>query len=315
MLVDGRWNGDWQPLQAKDAKGGFVRQASSFRNWVTPDGRPGPTGEGGFAAEPGRYHLYVALTCPWASRALIARRLKGLEGVVAVTVVDPVMTGQGWRFGDYPGSAPISSTARPICTRSTRAPIRITPAARPCRRCGTGRADDRQQRIGRHRQDVQRRLRRARRTPLDLYPSDIASEIDALNDQMYDGLNNGVYRAGFAATQVAYEDAFKQVFATLDALEARLVDGRRFLFGDRFTESDIRAFVTLVRFDVAYHGVFKCNRKRIVDYPALQAYLCACSTGTGFARRCRSTTSSAAIIRSSRSTPTASRRSGRTFRD
>ena len=110
-------------------------------------------------------------------------------------------------------------------------------------------------------------------SPLDLYPSDIASEIDALNDQMYHGLNNGVYRAGFATTQVAYEDAFKQVFATLDALDARLVDGRRFLFGDRFTESDIRAFVTLVRFDVAYHGVFKCNRKRIVDYSALQAYL------------------------------------------
>ena len=106
MLVDGQWSGDWQPVQAKDAKGGFVRQASSFRNWVTPDGRPGPTGEGGFAAEAGRYHLYVALTCPWASRALIARRLKGLEGVVAVTVVDPVMTGQGWRFGDYPGSGP-----------------------------------------------------------------------------------------------------------------------------------------------------------------------------------------------------------------
>ena len=117
MLVDGRWSGDWQPVQAKDAKGGFVRQASSFRNWVTPDGRAGPTGEGGFAAEAGRYHLYVALICPWASRTLIARRLKGLEGVVAVTIVDPVMTGQGWRFGDYPGSDARSRQRRDLSAR------------------------------------------------------------------------------------------------------------------------------------------------------------------------------------------------------
>ena len=282
MLVDGKWNGDWQPVQAKDAKGGFVRQELSFRNWVTPDGRPGPTGEGGFAAEPGRYHLYVALICPWASRTLIARRLKGLEGAIAVTVVEPVMTGQGWRFGDYPGSGPdlvngatylheIYTRADPHYTGRATVPVLWDRAKRTI--------------VNNELADIVRMFNvgfgALAELPLDLYPSDIAAEIDSLNDQMYGGLNNGVYRAGFATTQVAYEDAFKQVFATLDALEARLADGRRFLFGDRFTESDIRAFVTLVRFDVAYHGVFKCNRRRIVDYPALQAYLLRVLDGNG----------------------------------
>jgi putative glutathione S-transferase len=261
-------------VQAKDAKGGFVRQESSFRNWVTPDGSPGPTGEGGFAARTGRYHLYVALICPWASRALIARRLKGLEGALAVTVVEPVMTGQGWRFGDDPGSGPdlvngatylheIYTRADPHYTGRATVPVLWDKAKRTI--------------VNNESADIVRMFNigfgALADSSLDLYPSDIANEIDALNDAMYNGLNNGVYRAGFATTQIAYEDAFKQVFATLDALEARLADGRRFLFGERFTESDIRAFVTLVRFDVAYHGVFKCNRKRIVDYPALQAYL------------------------------------------
>ena len=282
MLVDGRWNGDWQPVQAKDAKGGFVRQESSFRSWVTPDGSPGPTGEGGFAAQAGRYHLYVALICPWASRALIARRLKGLEGALAVTVVEPVMTGQGWRFGDDPGSGPdlvngatylheIYTRADPHYTGRATVPVLWDKAKRTI--------------VNNESADIVRMFNigfgALADSSLDLYPSDIANEIDALNDAMYNGLNNGVYRAGFATTQIAYEDAFKQVFATLDALESRLGDGRRFLFGDRFTESDIRAFVTLVRFDVAYHGVFKCNRRRIVDYPALQAYLLRVLDGNG----------------------------------
>jgi putative glutathione S-transferase len=274
MLVDGKWSADWQPVQAKDAKGGFVRQDSQFRNWVTPDGKPGPTGEGGFAAEAGRYHLYVALICPWASRTLIARRLKGLEGIVSVGVVEPAMTGQGWRFGDYPGSGPdavngatylheIYTRADPHCSGRATVPVLWDRVGRTI--------------VNNESADIVRMFNTGFGAladgALDLYPSDIADEIDSLNDWMYGGLNNGVYRAGFATTQIAYEDAFKQVFATLDALEDRFADGRRFLFGDRFTESDIRAFVTLVRFDLAYHGVFKCNRKRIVDYPALQAYL------------------------------------------
>jgi glutathionyl-hydroquinone reductase len=137
MLVEGRWSENWQPIQAKDAKGGFVRQASSFRNWVTPDGSPGSTGEGGFAAEAGRYHLYVALTCPWASRTLIARKLKGLEAAIDVSVVEPAMTPQGWRFGDYPGAGRDPSMARPISMKSTPRPILTSPDAPPFRCCGT----------------------------------------------------------------------------------------------------------------------------------------------------------------------------------
>ncbi len=271
---------------------------------MTPDGRPGPTGEGGFAAEAGRYHLYVALICPWASRTLIARRLKGLEGVIAVAVVDPVMTGQGWRFGDDPGAGPDlvngATYLHEIYTRADphytgRATVPVLWDRRSGRSSTTNRPTSSGCSTPASARSPNRRLIYIHLILLD--------EIDALNDQMYGGLNNGVYRAGFATTQVAYEDAFKQVFATLDALEARLADGRRFLFGDRFTESDIRAFVTLVRFDVAYHGVFKCNRRRIVDYPALQAYLLRVLDWRGDSRRrCRSTTSSAAIMRSSRST-------------
>jgi glutathionyl-hydroquinone reductase len=274
MLVEGRWSENWQPIQAKDAKGGFVRQASSFRNWVTPDGSPGSTGEGGFAVEAGRYHLYVALTCPWASRTLIARKLKGLEAAIDVSVVEPAMTPQGWRFGDYPGAGrdPING-ATYIHEIYTKADPRFT-----------GRAtvpvlwDKRQQTIVNNESaDILRMFNAGFGTlakgALDLYPSDITKEIDALNARLYDNLNNGVYRAGFATTQVAYDEAFAQVFATLDFLAERLADGRKFLFGERFTETDIRAFVTLVRFDVAYHGAFKCNLRRIVDYPALQAYL------------------------------------------
>jgi glutathionyl-hydroquinone reductase len=273
MLVEGRWQGDWQPLQAKDEKGGFVRQSSTFRNWVTVSGEPGLTGEGDFRAQADRYHLYVALTCPWASRALMARKLKKLESVIDVTVAEPAMTSQGWRFADSPGAGrdlvngatylhEIYAKADPRFTGHATVPVLW----------------DKQRRtiVNNESADILRIFNAGfgalADDRVDLYPFDIASEIDALNAQLYDGLNNGVYRAGFATTQAAYDEAFDGVFATLAMLEARLADGRRFLFGDRFTETDIRAFVTLVRFDVAYHGVFKCNLRRIVDYPALSAY-------------------------------------------
>ncbi|THD46262.1 MAG: glutathione S-transferase family protein [Bradyrhizobium sp.] len=274
MLVEGQWKGDWQPLQAKDAKGGFVRQTSSFRNWVTPDGQAGPTGEGDFRAEAGRYHLYVALTCPWASRALIARKLKGLEAAIDVSVVEPALTAQGWRFGDYPGATRDAVNGatymREIYTRADpRFTGRATVPVLWDKRRGTI--------VNNESADILRMFNSGfgalADNRFDLYPSDIAGEIDALNAQLYDGLNNGVYRAGFATTQLAYEEAFAQVFATLDLLAARLADGRKFLFGERFTETDIRAFVTLVRFDAAYHGLFKCNLRRLIDYPALQVYL------------------------------------------
>jgi putative glutathione S-transferase len=273
MLVDGQWSSDWHPLQATDAKGGFVRQVASFRHWVTPDGRPGPTGEGGFAAEAGRYHLYVALICPWASRTLIGRKLKKLDDVISVTVAEPMMTPQGWRFGDFPGAGPdtvngavhvheLYTLADPHFTGRATVPVLWDKKRRTI--------------VNNESADILRMLNSGfgplADASLDLYPADLAEEIDALNERLYARLNNGVYRAGFATSQIAYEEAFHDVFGMLDELEARLAD-RRYLLGDRLTETDVRAFVSLVRFDVAYVGIFKCNKRRIVDYPALQAYL------------------------------------------
>ncbi|MHB2167760.1 glutathione S-transferase family protein [Alsobacter sp. R-9] len=269
MLVDGKWTDAWQPVQAKDEKGGFVRQVSSFRSWVTPDGTPGPTGEGGFAAEAGRYHLYVALICPWASRTLIARALKGLDGAVSVSVVAPELTDQGWRFpegGDAVNGATyvhqLYTQAAPTFTGRATVPVLWD------RHRGTI--------VNNESADIVRMLNDgfgALADPsVDLYPADLRPQIDALNERIYPALNNGVYRTGFATTQAAYEEAFAEVFAALDEMEERL-SGRRFLFGDRLTETDIRLFVTLVRFDAAYHSLFKCNLRRVADYPALSRFI------------------------------------------
>lgn len=273
MLVDGKWSANWQPVQATDAKGGFVRQISGFRSWITPDGSAGPTGEGGFKAEAGRYHLYVALICPWASRTLIARKLKGLESAVSLSVVEPIMTDQGWRFGDYPGATPDSVTgATHIHEIYTKADPHYT-----------GRATvpvlwDKERRtiVNNESAEILRIFNSGfgdLASGPDLCPEALRPVIDALNDRIYPALNNGVYRAGFATTQAAYEEAFRDVFTTLDWLEARLAGDGPFLTGDAFTEADIRLFVTLVRFDAAYFGLFKCNLRRLVDYPALSAYL------------------------------------------
>lgn len=272
MLVDGKWVANWQPVQKADEKGRFVRQTSSFRNWVTPDGSPGPTGEGGFKAEAGRYRLYVALICPWASRTLIARVLKGLEELIPVTVLNPVLTDQGWAFGGYPGADmdPLFD-ATYMHELYTRADPHFT-----------GRATvpvlwDMKQgvMVSNESADILRMFDTAFEhlapSGLRLYPADLADEIDALNARIYDGLNNGVYKAGFAGTQGAYDEAVEAVFATLDELEGRLTGV--YLFGDRLTETDIRTFVTLIRFDAAYHGIFKVNRRRIADYPRLQGYM------------------------------------------
>ncbi len=273
MLVNGKWSADWHPVQAKDAKGGFVRQTSTFRNWITTDGSAGPTGQGGFMAEAGRYHLYVAFICPWASRTLITRKLKGLEQAVSVSVVEPALTAQGWRFGDYPGSNrdevngatylhEIYTRADPIFTGRATVPVLWD--------------QQRQTIVNNESADIVRMLNSGFGAladgRIDLYPEDLRSEIDALNDAIYPRLNNGVYRAGFATTQEAYEEAFWDVFGTLDELEARL-EGNAFLLGDRLTETDVRLFVTLIRFDAAYHGLFKCNLRRVADYPRLTAHL------------------------------------------
>ena len=274
MLVNGKWVADWQPVQAKDEKGGFVRQTSTFRHWVTPDGSAGPTGEGGFAAEAGRYHLYVALICPWASRTLIGRRLKKLDEVISVSVVEPVLGDQGWRFGDYPGADRDDLNG---ATYLHQIYVRADPAV-------NGRATvpvlwDRKRNtiVNNESADILRMLNSGfgdlADDAIDLYPADLAEAIDAANARIYPGLNNGVYRTGFATTQEAYEEAFALVFATLDELEAQLGDGRAWLLGERFTEADVRLFVTLVRFDAVYHGLFKCNLRRLADYPALHAYM------------------------------------------
>lgn len=275
MLVDGTWSKQWSPKDGEDG-GRFERKPSSIRNWVTPDGSPGPTGRGGFKGEAGRYHLYVALICPWACRTLMARRLKRLEALIDVSVVEPRMTDQGWRFGagagDLPGSTPDalfgSTYMHEVYTRSD--PHYTGRATVPVLWDGASGTI-----VNNESADILRMFDTAFAalapdTP-SLYPADLRGAIDALDDDVYARLNNGVYRAGFATEQGPYEDACRDVFATLDALEARLATGP-YLFGDRLTESDVRLFVTLIRFDVAYHGNFKCNLRRIADYPGLQAF-------------------------------------------
>ena len=272
MLMGGKWMENWQPVQKADKDGRFVRQTSSFRNWITPDGSPGPTGEGGFRAEPGRYRLYVALICPWASRALIARKLKGLDDMIPVTIVNPTLTDQGWSFGGFPGADrdPLfgSHYMHEIYTRADPN--------------FTGRATvpvlwdiKRDVMVNNESADILRMFDTAFEhlvpSDLRLYPAHLAAEIDALNPRLYDLLNNGVYKAGFASSQPAYEEALEGVFAMLGELEARLSGD--YLFGNSLTETDIRAFVTLIRFDATYHGLFKTNRPQVKDYPRLTDYV------------------------------------------
>ena len=274
MLVNGIWKEDWQPVQGSDEQGRFIRQTSKFRNWITPDGSPGPTGTGGFKAQEDRYHLYVAYICPWASRTLITRELKGLTDVIGVTAVNPRLSAQGWQFGGYPDAHPDPlNGARYMHELYTKADPSISGRATvPVlwdKENGTI--------VSNESADIARMLNSAFAGSVsqgpDLYPWDLASDIDALNDDLYTHLNNGVYQAGFAATQQAYEEAFEHVFSTLDRMESRLSDGRNFLFGDRLTETDVRLFVTLIRFDPAYHGLFKCNRNALRSMPFLHAYM------------------------------------------
>ena len=255
-----------------NSAGDFIREASTFRHWVTPDGGPGPSGEGGFAAEPGRYHLYVSYACPWAHRTLIVRALKGLESVVPVSVVHPLMPPESWVFGDYPGATPDRvhgfQTLRQLYAHAAPgfAGLVTVPVLYDTRR---------QVIVNNESSEIIRMLNGAfdawGRRELDLYPEPLRAELDAVNALVYEHVNNGVYRAGFASTQVAYEAAYDRLFETLDDLEQRL--GRqRYLVGDRITEADWRLFTTLVRFDAVYYGHFKCNRRRLIDYPSLWAY-------------------------------------------
>jgi putative glutathione S-transferase len=253
MLVDGKWTEDWHPVQAKDARGGFVRQTSSFRRWV---------GTPGLEPERGRYRLIVSLTCPWASRTLIARKLKQLDGAIDVSIVEPELGPRGWRFADGRTLADVYVAADPHYTGRATVPVLW---------------DEKLQTIVNNESaDIVRMFNASfaglASDEFDLYPAALRPEIDALEEDAYRRLNNGVYRAGFATTQAAYEEAVGEVFAMLDALEARLTDHDH-LVGDALTEADIRVFVTLVRFDLAYHGLFKCNLRRVADYPHLAVYV------------------------------------------
>jgi putative glutathione S-transferase len=270
LLVDGRWHDRWYDTAA--TQGRFVRGESQFRSWVTADGAPGPSGAGGFAAAPGRYHLYVSYACPWAHRTLIMRALKGLEGVISVSVVHWLMRERGWTFDDGPGVVPDTvNGAAALHEVYTRADPdysgRVTVPVLWDR--------ERETIVSNESSEIVRMFNSAfdgaGAAPGDYYPHALRAEIDALNERIYDSVNNGVYKAGFATRQEPYEEAFDALFDTLDWLERRLA-GRRFLTGPTLTEADIRLWTTLVRFDPVYHGHFKTNRRHLYEYPALWAY-------------------------------------------
>jgi glutathionyl-hydroquinone reductase len=271
LLIDGEWHDRW--YDTDESGGRFRRQESRFRNWVTADGSPGATGEGGFAAEPGRYHLYVSLACPWAHRTLILRELKGLAPLVDVSVVHWRMREHGWTFDDGPGVR-----ADPI--HRARFLHQVYTAADPR---FTGRVTvpvlwDRQREtiVSNESAEIIRMFNgafdRVGARPGDFYPQPLRADIDRFNARIYETVNDGVYKAGFATTQQAYEEAVGPLFDSLDWLDDHL-SRNRWLCGSRPTEADIRLFTTLIRFDAVYVGHFKCNRRRIDDHPALSGYV------------------------------------------
>lgn len=270
QLVDGNWSA---ANRWASADGAFRRAETTFRNWVTPDGAPGPTGGGGFAAGSARYHLYVSYACPWAHRTLIFRSLKGLVPHIGLSVVHPDMLADGWTFAtDFPGT-----TGDGLHGQTFLRDLYTRAAPQMSGRVTVPVLWDRQREtiVSNESAEIIRMFNSAfdglTGNRDDYWPEPLRAGIEEVNALVYDGVNNGVYRAGFATTQAAYDAAVRQVFDTLDQLETRLAD-RRWLMGDALTEADWRLFVTLVRFDMVYHLHFKCNRRRIIDYPNLWAY-------------------------------------------
>jgi len=270
LLVDGRWQDKWYE-SSKD--GAFQREQAQRRHWLTADGKPGPTGVGGFAAEPGRYHLYVSLACPWAHRTLILRKLKGLENLIDVSVVSWLMLENGWTFDKALGS-----TGDKLDHFDFMHQRYTADTADYSGRVTVPVLWDKQQKriVNNESSEIIRMFNSAfddlTGNDLDFYPAPLRGEIDALNERIYPAVNNGVYRAGFATSQQAYEQAFDEVFAELDRLEL-LLGANRYLAGEYLTEADIRLFTTLIRFDAVYYGHFKCNLRRIADYPNLSNWL------------------------------------------
>ncbi|MGM0769440.1 MAG: glutathione S-transferase family protein [Pseudomonadota bacterium] len=273
LLVDGKWHDQW--YDTGKTGGRFEREAARFRNWVTADGSPGPDGEGGFKAESGRYHLYVSMACPWAHRTLIVRALKGLEKHIPVSVVHPDMVENGWEFRpgderhrdhlhDFQFLHQLYTRAAPDYSGRVTVPTLWDTEKQTI-------ASNESAEIIRMFNSVFDGLDGVR-TDIDFYPEPLQDEIDDINARVYDTVNNGVYKAGFATAQDKYEEAYAALFETLDWLEERL-SGQRYLAGRLLTEADWRLFTTLIRFDSVYYSHFKCNRQRIGDFPALSAYV------------------------------------------
>lgn len=272
QLVDGEWQ--VESLASLSKNGSFERKASSFRNWVTADGSAGPSGEGGFPAASGRYHLYVAYACPWAHRALIFRKLKGLEDHIDVSVVDPDMLDYGWTLkGDMPGATgdrllgkdhlhEVYTEADPKATTRVTVPVLWD--------------KERSTIVSNESAEIIRMFNSAfdgiTDNTDDYYPEALRPRIEEINERVYDTVNNGVYKSGFARSQEAYDKAVGALFDSLDWLEGILAENR-YLAGDGITEADWRLFTTLVRFDTVYHTHFKCNRSRIVDFPNMWGYV------------------------------------------
>jgi len=271
LVINGELRTDW--LEAETEAGEFVRQDSQFRNWVTADGVAGPSGESGFAAEPGRYHLYVSHACPWAHRTLIFRKIKKLEQVISVSVVNPYMGPTGWSFETYPGATPdtvnqaehmyqVYLLAQPDYSGIVTVPVLWDKKRKTI--------------VNNESSEIIRMFNSAfaghAEPSADYYPEALCGDIDAINAFVYDNVNNGVYRVGFARTQQAYNEAFDRLFDALDHLE-HLLGKQRYLVAGQITEADWRLFTTLLRFDAVYVGHFKCNARRIYDYPNLHNYL------------------------------------------
>lgn len=270
-LDEGVWKDQW--YDTKSTGGKFVRTTAKFRNWITADGSAGPSGEGGFEAESGRYHLYVSYACPWAHRTLIFRALKGLNDHITVSVVHPDMLSEGWTFeDDFDGATGDTLFGKPFLrdiytTADPKISGRVTVPILWDKKRNTI--------VSNESSEIIRMLNSAfdgiTGNDLDFWPADLRDDIETLNTRIYDTVNNGVYKSGFATSQEAYDEAVGPLFDSLDWLEGILSENR-YLTGDRLTEADWRLWTTLARFDDVYHGHFKCNRRRLIDYPNLWAY-------------------------------------------
>jgi len=270
-LINGKWHDKWRDTEAND--GSFVRPDAKIRNWITATGEPGPSGDGGFKAEAGRYHLYIAHSCPWAHRTIIFRHLKGLEDMISVSVVNAISGANGWTFEEGPGVVPdpefgaaflyeIYQQSDPAYTGLVTVPTLW---------------DKAQKKLVSNESSEIIRMFNSEFDDIgalegDYYPRELRAQIDEVNELVYGAINNGVYRTGFATSQTAYEEAYDKLFDALDQLEDRLAS-QTYLVGEQLTEADWRLFTTLVRFDYVYYGAFRCNKRRIVDYPNLWRFV------------------------------------------